>query len=422
MRILRSIRFRHVLALLLAYAGWAAFLWWVMPNEVRPRLTFSTTAEEIQDISPDGHMIFAKRMNGYNSLDGYTRFSQEYWDTRTGKRIEDGRSDELKEFFSGFYAESPYAWDFALAESYIRCQQAIHKEPVLNLGRVGNGSRWCGNVQLASHCSENGRFIAYPVKNGEPHFRSDIPPDGVVIVDMHDGNSISQLKGSQEVLAIAPDGRTAVTEIFYRDGLFNGPMERLILWNLQTGMAISDLERSEKLANEMFYSADGQFVFAAVRNWTTVDRFTWWRTDGRLVGDIVCPTGTDSGSSMQDLSGTGSSQVLVDFDRILVTYYSGDEFERHQRTKTQYARHEFWDVATGQKLGEWRRDDKSEIIRQPDMVCSRNGRYVGIFCERPPPAPPVWWRKQLDTIIGWFAPPKPQGYQYYVIVMDAIEQ
>ncbi|HLW64484.1 MAG TPA: hypothetical protein VKS79_04130 [Gemmataceae bacterium] len=407
MRILRSIRVWHVLVLLLAYSAWVGLLSWLMPYEVQARFTFQVTGKEIQDISPDGRMITI-RNSGYGH--GRTSFEQEYWDITTGKRIEDTRSELLKRFFSDVHEQSPYAWDVPLGEKLVEFGGSIQHWP------RSDYDHFFGKY------SESGRYYGYSVNGTKAVFTSKDEANGAIVFDVQNAAPVAQLKGDLNIVAIAPDGRTAVTEAYYREGLLNRPPARKILWDLKTRMPIGELERSEEHVEETFYSADSQYVFTRVCNWTTVDRFTWWRTDGQLVRDVVCPTGTDSGSSMQVLSGNGSSQVLVDSDHILVTYYSGDEFEWGVTKRSQHARHEFWDVATGQKLGEWRRGDKSEIIRQPDMISSRDGRYVGIFCEREPANTMTGWRNWLAKVKSWLGASKPDGYEYHVIVLDALEQ
>src|SRR5262249_24600929 len=185
-----------------------------------------------------------------------------------------------------------------LAEKLINFEAALHKESRLDHFELGYHLNWYGNIEHTRGCSENGRYIACRLKAGEMVLPSRIVPDGAAVVDLQNSKAVAQLNGALLIVAISPNGRTALTEPIHADEVFNRPPDRLTLWDLRTGTAMRELHSSEALRDELFYSADGQYVFAAARNWTTVDRFTWWRTDGQLVGDIVCPTGTDSGSSL----------------------------------------------------------------------------------------------------------------------------
>jgi hypothetical protein len=188
-----------------------------------------------------------------------------------------------------------------------------------------------------AHFSPDGRHLIYDLRRGP----EDETPR-VAIEEVLTGRRVAVLSGRAAATAIAPGGRTAVTEV--SDGRIVGDT-RCVLWDLESVTELARLEDS-KVNYSWFrgYSADGRFAFARSttglgylfgrrsRDPRPKEALGWWDTStGRLVGT------TDQ---MNDW-------VLLDCGRTLLV--QEDSSGQGANALTFHV----WDVATGSRADLW---------------------------------------------------------------------
>jgi hypothetical protein len=414
---------RHPLILFPAlFCILAAFFWYALPYE--PRFTFPMTGDDaasqlklrhrlLRDMSSDGSTILVR---AFASDDQESNEWTEYWNTATGERIEDPRSQDLQQFCAAFRGPNPFGWDLPLGERFVQTIRSIEQRPDFK-AMAEHGGWWYGH----SHpFSDNGRYLKYPVVDGLPQaLRPSQSANGYAIVDLSTGNKGPVLRDCCGVLLISPDGRTAVTEYreVHKDGNF---ASHYMLSDLQTGrprLEFPSVNELSDCAQWVFYSSDGQHVFAKRFSRETGRReLTWWDLDGREVATIRFIVNLE-------WKQPESFQALVDYDRVLVTFDSENEYHPIVPLPNQPqlgGSCRFWDVATGEQLGCWHLRDSNVGIESAEMLCGREGRFVALRCMRGQ-SHSIWdkW-KWTNTIRGWFVRPDPLKFDYCLILLDAV--
>jgi hypothetical protein len=375
LRILRSHRCRYALALLLlTFAAWVALFCWTLPYQrnLLPEINadavdgLKNTHQYPVDISPNGDTIFLDCRGSRGGADEHWR---EYWDTRSGIRVEKEQSEHLKQYCSCCDEPNPYRWHTALGESFVQAlrsdNQLLAPEDFCGIGRSP------ANIFF----SENGRYLALPIPDdlNPPRAQVIFPTIQYSLTDLIGGKRIAQLQGcnwpAKSLMQISPNGSTlAIMRMsFYEHS--RDFKESLILSNLQDNSAKTLVAEADNFdyIRPLFYSSDGQYVFARMhKRFDNKDRDTWiwWNIDGRKIAEVH-----EKPKFHSEVPAT--YEALVDCDRILVITDSEDELGSCRT----------WDVATGRQLGEWRVPQNSSlrhIGRQ--LVAGSNGRYIALRC------------------------------------------
>jgi hypothetical protein len=397
MRILRSRRFRYALALLLTFAAWVAGCWWVAPY--RPRNAFATSTSNsstkgmyysVTEISPDG-----------GSVSLHSDDNDEFWDLKTGTLIGNVRRDAPS-------ADWPdeFRWILGASRQCSDLRRSLPEKPV----NFRNGALEY-DLRLPIECqSANGHFWAHSLQDGArftPFSASD--PDTIVFFHVQTKKQIAKLRGTCYPVAISPDGRTAATISIKR--------VKTKYWLMLEDVE-SDCLRSELLPihsgtggiDSAFYSADGQYLFAHYWDYeaTPSEMLNWWDMQGKLVATVP-------------LEWKGNAR-LIDDDRILVTYDGGRSAWFSplpaRRTGTCF----FFDVATGEKRGEWQLLYLSHVSGSETLVGNHHGRYFAILCQIQRPDPNTWLAKKMDAMLHRLGLSKPAEAVPSLVLIDALER
>ena len=147
------------------------------------------------------------------------------------------------------------------------------------------------------------------------------------------GPRLAFLPGVTDQVHIAPGGRTAVSVNHQTER--EGEQPRLLLWDLDTSARRAGLLLPE-VSNPFLveYSADGRYVFADYSTWPGGScGLRWWdAASGRQVGEVANP---------------GDTAFIG--GRVLMTH----PWRVRENAACEGSVLVFWDIATGEPLGEW---------------------------------------------------------------------
>ena len=394
MRFLCSRHCRYALALLLTFAAWVAGCWWVMPYRPRTIITeagANRVDRRLVDISPNGDTIF---FSCRGNRDGADAVWGEYWDTQTGKRIEEKQSEEWKEFVNDWEEPNPYRWNPPLARKFVEAMRFA-----IRAGSLGGHSY-----------SEDGRFLALPA--GErPNLDQPLMCwlYDYAVLDLSNGEQKALVHGCHRLDLISPQAQTGIERrfVFHEDtGELN---ECLVLRNFHANGAqtfIAETDGFDQI-EPLFYSSDGEHVFARMheRSNRIHDSYAWkwWTIDGRQIATVH-----EKPRWHSDVRET--AEALVDRGRVFVVIDSEDNGGTCR----------FWNVMTGEQIGEWRPSQGSSMLHLGrKMATSRDGRYIALFCaERQPVSV---WDKWLLTkrIRSWLFSSNGRCSGWFVVILDA---
>ena len=240
--------------------------------------------------------------------------------------------------------------------------------------------------------SPDGRFLSYVSLAGWPlDFVSDVDGDGTTVEDVRTGQRIAMLRGVKYELVIAPGGRTAVSRNIPDTRVGEQPW--LTLWDLETSTRRAELLLPEQ-SRQVGYSPNGRYVFAT----TSPYSLRWWDTEtGRQVSEVGSPV----------------NWGLLNGGRVLVVNPNQDEVL------------DFWEVATGQPLGDWELDTPS-VGRISQPQCCGNDRYLIASCD--PTARPMRLSGVtfLDRGVEWLSDRLSDDQKWHdrqhVLVLDAVSR
>lgn len=207
--------------------------------------------------------------------------------------------------------------------------------------------------------SPDGRLISYVSRNGYPvHMVSELLGDGTVIEEFRTGKRVAFLPRVEYLADISPHGRTAVTRHFPVQR--EGEEPRLFLWDLETSTVRAKLLLGDNHLRTT-YSPDGRYLFAQYWIWGNSSEIylRWWdTTTGQQVGHIV----------------NAVDHAVVDGGRVLVTH---PRINSKKGGSRESYRLDLWDVATGDSLGEWNLDARSNHSGMiDDLVAPASGPYL----------------------------------------------
>ena len=229
------------------------------------------------------------------------------------------------------------------------------------------------------HFAPNGRSIAYVSRDDRAIFPHEKwkEADGMAIEEIDSGRKVAFLAGVRNRFQISPAGDLAIQNIYNRDG-GRDEQPALALWDISTSSPRGCLFMPNTTQKSLF-SQDGRIVFAASGPdhgkicWATLVR--WWNTsDGRQLGE----------------AGIWNDWHLLHDDRQLVS-----------RSNDMFA---FWDVASGQKIGEWDIGDRaSDLFKVSRIVWSQNRRYFLAEFEKDRTGASTQTIKYLDDAEDWMS-------------------
>jgi WD40 repeat protein len=349
--------------LLLALLGWLGVLrtlskplpriQFVMP----PRYTIPTghvaksyrkvdAYPSVVDIIDDGSRVIVGV--NWSSTNGFGSSEFEIWDTAANRNVtpKHWSDPDWKEviaaprwFDSGLaqVVATPDGRKFACdGDAWAAFRERLTKQRSIAFEKNRPTNPYKGRTPFPKgmNFSPDGRFIAYVVSNGVAlEFVDATDGDGTVVEDVATGKRVATLAGLTEQVMVAPGGRTAVSFNHQVEG--EGEQPRMVLWDLESssrraGLLIGDYFRP----CEKRFSEDGRYVFVHYSDFRSNDyhlRVRWWdTTSGKKCGEVV----------------NCDMHAFIDGGRVLVTHPRGDG-------GTESGRILFWDVATGQPLGEW---------------------------------------------------------------------
>ena len=253
--------------------------------------------------------------------------------------------------------------------------------------------------------SPDGQLVAYYARNGLPLYddRPGGEDEGVVIEDVKTGKQRAALPGPWDINSIAFGQRTAFLE---EDG--GEEKRQLAFWDLETGAlrATRPVPWQSHPIVSSHESVDGRHVFVRTMRYMGPSELYWWdMASGTQFGPIV----------------DASANAVIN-NRILVTQMARSF--GYDPTGLLC----FWDLDTGQPLGEWEtglcQDGNGLIV---GLESSASDRYLAVehasgydplpSALRPDTVP--WWRAWLP--VGQQAQSS-SDTQCQVILLDVIHR